>query len=116
MDAYKRRILAAMGKAPEVDVITLKVSLSPIGVNASIEACGDALKEFGAESWYQETARILEPIMKEQTEKFTRLICEKLDLDFDKGIKRVTPSTDIDKMVDDMLNTIFGGSGGGYRP
>lgn len=78
--------------------LAIKVDMSPISVSCHIEGSKKILKDFGAEEWFQETKERIEPIMQEQTTKFTELVKEKFGLSYCE-----------DQSMDETLRRVFGG-------
>jgi len=94
-------IMGSDTKEVELDVVNVKITATPIGLQGGIEANKGFIKDIpGAEEWFEETQKVLSPIICEQTSKLSKLMCKHFGVEM-REVKADSFS--------DFLGKLFGG-------
>lgn len=97
-------IMGSDTKEVELDVVNVKITATPIGLQGGIEGNKGVIKDIpGAEEWFEEMQKVLSPIICEQTSKLSKLMCKHFGVEM-REVKADSFS--------DFLRKLFGG---GYR-
>lgn len=99
LDAMKGGIA---GKS--ITPFTVSIEVSATSVSCHTEGNKKLIEDIGAQEWLKETQALIEPIMSEQTTKFSELMAKKFGLSFSEPKKSETG-------IDDFLSKLFGGGG-----
>lgn len=92
---------------PELVPFKVEVTVTPTSITSHAEGNKRFLKDIeGGEEWFQETYDLINPIMKEQTTKFAKLLKQKFGFEIVESDKCL--NTDATRFVE-FLRSLFGG-------
>lgn len=81
---------------------TVSIQVSATSISCHTEGNKQLIEDIGAQEWLKETQALIEPIMAEQTTKFSELMAKKFGLSFLEPQKSETG-------IDDFLRKLLGG-------
>lgn len=87
-----------------VSPFSVSIQVSATSISRHTEGNKRLIEDIGGEEWLKETQARIEPIMAEQTTKFSELMAKKFGLSFSEPKKNETG-------IDDFLSKLFGGGG-----
>lgn len=92
------------GKA--ITPFTVSIQVSATSISCHTEGNKRLIEDIGGEEWLKETQALIEPIIVEQTTKFSELMAKNFGLSFSDPKKSETS-------IDDFLSKLFGGGAEG---
>lgn len=100
--ALARLVMGSDVKEAKLDVVNVKITATPIGLQGGIEANKGFINDIpGCKEWFEETQKAISPIICEQTSKLSKLMCEHFGFDM-REVKADSFS--------DFVEKLFGGA------